>query len=505
VAHRARARQRGERRRANRHGERVRDDPRRNGRIAARRHVDGAKRRHGRDPRDHERRRRPLPAVCARSRRVRAARRARQLQDRDSQRHRADGRRLDRRGHSDEPRSDCRAGKRCHRRPAHRAGQSGVEPRRDHEGNRIAADQRPQFRRLREAVERGGERTRERRRRSVQGTRRRRRLRRGAAVVLRRTTRAEHDDSGRRRRQRANLHRPAARDAVAGSRQGISRAELDLPGRIRPRARRLREHRHQVRDESPRRIALLLRHGRRAERAIGVEHAGRRRASSAPVRSDARRADRCRSHVLLRQLRRPGAAAIEPVLTGGARQSGGAERRPRAVQPEAGDAQSHRGGPVQLPRFGHRQFPRRRRPRVADLQHRSRQPDERSGRRRERRVNPVADADQRSAIPGGAPHVRFHVGAEGAGARALEFHHHGQEHVGRRFLRRDSTPVRRQRDAQRRRTSDEGRGRRELSAERVAMGPVLPGADHLSIARRASARRGPTTCRRRGRTRRGSR
>ena len=47
------------------------------------------------------------------------------------------------------------------------------------------------------------------------------------------------------------------------------------------------------------------------------------------------------------------------------------------------DAEAHAVDPLQLPRFRHRQLPRRRRPRIADLEHGARQRHARSGARRQ--------------------------------------------------------------------------------------------------------------------------
>ena len=68
----------------------------------------------------------------------------------------------------------------------------------------------------------------------------------------------------------------------------------------------------------------------------------------------------------------------------------------------------------------------------------------------------------------------------------LELHHHGEEHVRRRLLRRDADPVRRQPDVDAGRAPAEGRRRRQLScATTRSLQPVLPGADRLSQRSRA--------------------
>ena len=265
---------------------------------------------------------------------------------------------------------------------------------------------RPQLRGLRQAVERRGARTRERRRRRVQGARRRRRLGGGAPPVVRRTARAEHDDSGRRRRQRADVHGAAARDAVAGSGQGVPRPQLHVSRRVRPRARRLRQHRDQV-GHQPRRRVRSTTSGWTTRWRRGRSSTGPTRTRSTRTSSAGRSADRStRDRTFFfgnyeGQLREQSNRFSQVVLDNLAL----AQRRPRAARPARRDDRSgarqplqlvpgqgrssserepHAVDPLQLPRFAHRQLPRRRRPRVTDVEHRARQRHARSGGRGQR-------------------------------------------------------------------------------------------------------------------------
>ena len=218
-----------------------------------------------------------------------------------------DGRRDDRARHEHDGRPARRGGHGRDLAAAHRAEQDRSQPCRDRAGDRVAADCRAQLRGLREAVERRLARPRERRRRRVQGAGCRRGIRGGAAAVVWRPAGAEHADSGGRRGQHPDVHGAAAGHAVAGSGARVPRAQLDLSGGVRARARRLREHRDQVRHEPGQRLGVLLRHHGRAGGAVDPEPARRRRARPAPVRRHLRRADHAGPDVLLRQLRRPGA------------------------------------------------------------------------------------------------------------------------------------------------------------------------------------------------------
>jgi hypothetical protein len=114
----------------------------------------------------------------------------------------------------------------------------------------------------------------------------------------------------------------------------------------------VRQHRHQVRDQSGKRLGVLLLDGRRPGRQVHSQPAQRGYAQPESVRRHVRRTDHRRPDVLLRQLRRSGAEAVQPLLASGARQSGAAQRGACAARAPARDDGS---GPRQsLQRFSSR-------------------------------------------------------------------------------------------------------------------------------------------------------